>query len=83
MFRRSPVPRETLDTHPLNVAQMYQDFARALFEDRPGQLDFDHGVMRHEQLVTVERAAASGTRRPFLQGWGCGELMASPPFVSR
>lgn len=62
------VPGETPDSQPLNVAHMFQDFAGALFEDRPGPLDFDHGVMRHRQLETIARAAETGTRQSFSAG---------------
>lgn len=61
--RYRAVPPETPDTQPLNVAHMYRDFAQALFEGRPGALDFDHGVRRHEQLATIVRAAESGERQ--------------------
>ena len=71
-FARVQVPEHYRDLpasipsgQPLNVAQMYRHFARALGNDLPCQTDFDHGVMRHRLLSAIETAAATGKRTAF------------------
>lgn len=63
--RYRTVPAATPGGQPLNVAQLYQRFARALLEDAAFDLDFAHGVMRHRLLDTVQQAADAGRRQVF------------------
>ena len=59
------VPEATPAGQPFDVAHMYQMFAQAMARNEVCKLDFDHGVMRHRLLETIELAAASGQRQCF------------------
>ena len=62
-YRR--VPESTPAGQPCDVAHMYRHFAEAVANDRRCDTDFDHGVLRHKLLKTVQKAADEGIRQPF------------------
>jgi predicted dehydrogenase len=59
------VPDHISDMQPLNVAHMYRSFSSAVSNGVRCELDFDHGVRRHELLRTISEAAERGTRSTF------------------
>ena len=59
------VPATTPQSEALNVAQLYRGFSERLSTGAAPMLDFDHAVIRHRLLDTIQDAAASGQREPF------------------
>lgn len=53
-------PESTPAGSPLNVAQAYVQFARAVAAREPYQPDFAHAVKNHALIAAIERSAAEG-----------------------